>query len=450
MLRRALVTAVTLLVLGGSTPGLAADAVRLWERRDDGPPSLRDVAVAVVASPDAGSVFVAATSRGYGTGSDILLVARDAGSGDRRWSRRIDAPGTARVDDEARALAIDPAGRWIVVAGISWTGAEPDTVVVAFDARTGERRWTTRMPDTDVADVAVSADGACVVVAATEPGGGGVYDRDVTFAALRARDGALALRRTFGSPGANSIDLAAALAVTGRDVTVVITGTSIRTAATSQLTLAWRLANGALRWVRREAPGDGVDVVAAPSGRWVAVTGRAGGDIRTVCYAAATGARRWTRVFVGPGGPGDDDPEAIAVTPAGGRVVIAGVAWTRDDGYDYLTIAYDAADGARAWQRRAGGPGYDDDLASAVAIAANGVAVVTGVSPGTGGDDDLFTVAYRIATGELTWSDRYDGPAGGGDRGVAAAAGPFGAVYLTGSSAGVDTGEDVVTIAYAA
>lgn len=102
-----------------------------------------------------------------------------------------------------------------------------------------------------------------------------------------------------------------------------------------------------------------------------------------------------------------------------------------------------------AWHRRAGGPGYDDDLAAALAIAANGVAVVTGVSPGIGGDADLFSVSYRVATGERMWSDRYDGPAGRGDRGMAVAAGPFGAVYVTGSSAGVDTGEDVVTIAYA-
>jgi hypothetical protein len=83
-----------------------------------------------------------------------------------------------------------------------------------------------------------------------------------------------------------------------------------------------------------------------------------------------------------------------------------------------------------------------------VAIDASGDVYVTGHSTGSGGNPDIATIKYSSAGGAL-WTNRYNGPANGGDYGMAIKVDAAGDVVVSGYSAGSGSGTDVVTIKYA-
>jgi DNA-binding beta-propeller fold protein YncE len=217
-------------------------------------------------------------------------------------------------------------------------------------------------------------------------------------------------------------------------------------------------APGARLWMRRNGNGyvDTPNAAAvSPDGTTVFVTGATGSlllpashpsDITTVAYDAVTGATRWLRRYDGPAHD-YDDANALAVSPDGSRIFVTG--WSEaPERIDRVTIAYDAATGARLWVARYEGPTNEDDGARALAVSPDGSRLfVTGEA---GGPDpaplDYLTVAYDTATGAQLWSARYNGP-GGTDEGS-------GAIGVSGDGSRVfvncDSDNDYATIAYAA
>ncbi|MHB1432531.1 MAG: beta-propeller fold lactonase family protein [Streptosporangiaceae bacterium] len=89
-------------------------------------------------------------------------------------------------------------------------------------------------------------------------------------------------------------------------------------------------------------------IAASPDGKVVFVTGRSEGanntsDYGTVAYDSGTGAQLWASRFSRLGG---GIPRALAVSPGGGTVYVTGQA-AGSRSLDYVTVAYDAATGAR-------------------------------------------------------------------------------------------------------
>jgi len=89
--------------------------------------------------------------------------------------------------------------------------------------------------------------------------------------------------------------------------------------------------------------------------------------------------------------------------------------------------------------------GYD--FAYAIALDYSGNVYVTGWSQGNGTDADCLTIKYD-SNGKRLWVARYNGPAGGEDKSYAVVTDGWSNVYVTGSSRGVGTGADCVTIKY--
>ncbi len=95
---------------------------------------------------------------------------------------------------------------------------------------------------------------------------------------------------------------------------------------------------------------------------------------------------------------------------------VTGTSRGRTSGFDYATVAYNAATGARRWASRYNGPKNADDGAVSVAAGPGGRSVfVTGTSPGRASGMDYATIAYNAATGAPRWTRRYNGPASGAD-----------------------------------
>jgi hypothetical protein len=146
----------------------------------------------------------------------------------------------------------------------------------------------------------------------------------------------------------------------------------------------------------------------------------------------------------------DDVANSVAVSPTGDTVFVTGHSYATSN-FDYATVAYNAATGARLWVQRYNGSGNRDDYAYSVAVSPAGDAVfVTGGSwRATSGPFDYTTLAYNAATGARLWVKHYNGPANGNDYATSMAVSPTGdRVFVTGPSDGGASHMDYLTIAY--
>ncbi len=127
---------------------------------------------------------------------------------------------------------------------------------------------------------------------------------------------------------------------------------------------------------------------------------------------AAPGAQLWVSRYDGPAGTGAW-PAAVAASPDGSAVFVTG--WSRDHNApaDYVTVGYDSATGGQLWARRYSGPGKSFDVAAGIVVSPDGrIVFVTGTSAGVTSGEDYATIAYSASRGQQLWLSRYDGPHG--------------------------------------
>jgi len=252
--------------------------------------------------------------------------------------------------------------------------------------------------------------------------------------------------RSYSGPGAHD-DFADSVAVARRGGAVFITGHSSSAAGiVDYATVGYNASTGTRLWASRYdgrggAGGDAQAVAVDPAGRTVFVTGESPGpgsgtDYVTIAYNAATGARRWLSRYDGPASSNDYAYD-VSVSPDGRKVFVTGSSQggPATTAGDYATVAYDAATGAQLWASRYNGPGSSEDVATSLVVAPRGATVyVTG-----GSGPDYATVAYNAATGARRWVNRRQA---GYARSVSVSPGGQ-AVYVTGTS-----GNAFATVAY--
>jgi outer membrane protein assembly factor BamB len=152
--------------------------------------------------------------------------------------------------------------------------------------------------------------------------------------------------------------------------------------------------------------------------------------------AAAT--RLWAARY--HSGTGYSAAEAVAMSPDGSLVYVTGYTGNPGgpDGYSRngVTVAYDAATGARVWTQQFSTPDkHGAAVGNAVTVSPDGSTVfVTGTdNPNTEGRGEYVTVAYNAATGTQLWQEFYS--AGRALAGIAIAVSPDGsAVFVTGNN----------------
>jgi len=194
-------------------------------------------------------------------------------------------------------------------------------------------------------------------------------------------------------------------------------------------------------------------VAVSPGKKLVFVTGnsntRYSVDYATIAYNAATGARVWQKGYNDPDNMGDA-ASSLALSPSGRTVYVTGYSTGKISGNDYYTVAYNTATGATRWTRRYNGPANGMDQANSVAVSRSGATVfVTGGSAGHGVDSDYATIAYSAATGRQLWLRRYKSPGNSGSAGTSVTVSPRGdKVFVTGSSFGRSGNADYATVAY--
>lgn len=278
------------------------------------------------------------------------------------------------------------------------------------------------------------------------------FERDLHTVALDAKTGSRLWVGIYNSP--NDGNETGWTSAASSDL-VFAGGDSRRDNGTDLLVVAYDAASGSERWVFRDRGRyDGLNqakvMTVSDDERILYVSGRMSlnapsGDFATFALNAKTGERLWFSSYNGTL-PDYDDPQGITLSPDGSRLFVTGHSWGRHSGFDYATVAYDAATGQQLWLAR-----YDADfereLAAGIVVSPDGKRVYVGGSA-IKGSEDYATVAYDAASGEQLWANLYD-HSGLADRAADIAMDPRGEVVIvTGRSRSEDNGDDVATVAY--
>ena len=262
--------------------------------------------------------------------------------------------------------------------------------------------------------------------------------------AAGAASGDLAWHRTYNRP-ANGADvfLAAAAAPNGG---VYVAGKTF--IANDDFLVARFDASGHRRWLRTyngpAAGNDSASSAATDGSGNLVVAGSANGASIAIAKYTSSGQRRWARVYDAP--MTDEAVTDVAIDGTGNTYVLA---WTYSvaSTFDMIVLKYSPA-GARRWVRHFAGPvPAGDDHPSGIATDNAGNVYVVGSSPGVGTGLDIVTLKYDPA-GHRRWARRWDGPAGGPDQGYAIAVSGAGAVYVAGRAAGISSGQDAAVLKY--
>jgi DNA-binding beta-propeller fold protein YncE len=442
----------------------------LWHKRFNGPGNNLDLGQAIAVSHDGQRVFVTGLSEGLGP-SYYTTLSYDAPTGRTLWSQIYNG---SECTDAAVAVAVNPGispgHNTVFVTGSSGCLGLEDYATVAYDATTGVELWARRYdgpthdPDEAFA-LALSPDGTKVFVTGRSFGQIG-EGRDFATVAYSATDGQVLWVSRYDGPAhgeEESNDEAYSIAVSTDGKKVFVTGSSGGMGSDSDYaTIAYKVADGTELWVRRyNGPGNSADfpqaLVLSPDGRRVFVTGysysaNSFSDYATIAYDAATGLRVWLRRYDDPIS-GFDFAYALALSPDGTKLFVTGSCDEIDTGTDFVTLAYDAATGERIWRRRYNGPANNSDSPSAIAVSPDGKELfVTGLSSGIVSADfpfDYATIAYSTSSGDTLWLGRYNGSGNKSDVPTDLAISPDGSrVFVTGSSDGITSGTDYLTLAY--
>lgn len=423
-----------------------------WTNRYTSSGNSIDTAFAI-AVDTAGNVFVTGYSFYSGSGVDYTTIKYSSG-GVPLWTNRYNGPGNN--DDAAYAIALDGNDN-VFVTGSSLGSDSGDDYATIKYSNDGLPLWTNRYNglgnSTDTA-YAMTVDGSGnVFVTGYSLGSvneGSRYD----YATVKYSNEGLPLwTNRYDGPG-NGSDIALAIAADSSG-NAFVTGTSARgsdsDSGADYATIKYS-SSGALLWVNRYGAEltTAAKAIAVDNNGNVLVTGESidnGGysDYATIKYSNA-GVSLWTNRYNGVGNK-HDNASAIAVDGSG-NVFVTGYSAGSGSGLDYATIKY-SDDGVPLWTNRYNGPVNGGDTAEAIAVDGSGNVFVTGHSDGGGSSDDFATIAYS-GDGVALWTNRYSGLGTRYDQARDIAVDHNGNVFVAGYSTGANTGQDYVTIKYAA
>jgi hypothetical protein len=158
----------------------------------------------------------------------------------------------------------------------------------------------------------------------------------------------------------------------------------------------------------------------------------------------SSGTELWTARYDGPGGDLDDARDIIF--DSSGKIYVTGLSVGSGTEEDYATVAYDT-DGNELWVSRYDGSASGFDNAHNMAMDNLGNIYVVGKSQRSQYNFDLTVVGYD-STGSELWVTNYNGPQNKNDTGYAIAVDILGDIYVTGLTAGSFNDHDYVTIKY--
>jgi len=174
------------------------------------------------------------------------------------------------------------------------------------------------------------------------------------------------------------------------------------------------------------------------------------GDFAVLKLAGADGSARWPAPFTLDGTAADSTDEATGVAIDGnGDVLAAGYTQNAGTSLDFTVVKLAGADGSPLWPAPVtlGGTANAGDLAHAIAVDADGNALVAGFTENTGTKIDFTVVKLAAADGAELWRRTITGTTSGGvDQAVAIAVDGGGDVVAAGFTQNGSTGIDLTVV----
>src|SRR5688572_31576369 len=122
----------------------------------------------------------------------------------------------------------------------------------------------------------------------------------------------------------------------------------------------------------------------------------------------------WVRRYNSDEARSQDNARKVAVDPDG-NIIVAGDTDDRITGADILVIKYSGA-GVALWTNRYNGPANGDDRGTSVGVDQSGNVFVTGSSGDGPEGTNVNYITFGLSPGGVPlWTNRYDGPANGED-----------------------------------
>jgi hypothetical protein len=146
----------------------ASTGTKIWSKSYNGPTDHIDRAYGIAVSSSA--VYVTGHSHGGSmTDHGYATVGYRSSNGTNLWTKRYNGPGNEQ--DHAAAIEVSSDGSAVFVTGYSYSSTTlNDYATVSYDGASGTTRWTKRYEGAnqdDASDLAVSPDGTRVIVTGT-------------------------------------------------------------------------------------------------------------------------------------------------------------------------------------------------------------------------------------------------------------------------------------------
>jgi uncharacterized delta-60 repeat protein len=467
-----------------------SDGTLEWVRKFNSSSDGDDIPLAMVVSDDQ-SIYITGYSYQQDRGNDVLII-KYSGDGQELWYRLHN--GSANEDDRGTAIAIDSLNGVDIVGFSTETGTGVDLLVLQYDSL-GTNVWVDRYSSIgdgiDVAtDIALDHAGN-VNVTGYSYEGTTLYDY-VTMQYTRSGSRVWVSRY---DRSVNGNDIATAIDVSS-DNCIYVTGSSYGgTSSDDFLTIKYDR-NGSMVWkvLNNESlnrsdvatdiivdPIDGNIFVAG----WTQYLGGAWKHILTIAYNSS-GTSLWMNNYDGDGA-GDDYPSAFTFDRFG-NLYLSGSSCGLESGSDYCIQKF-IFNESGTWPSRFGfsgrnlwlskiatdvdgnlyAAGTDSVHAVVVKIDPSGIVqwyresntlhtevadlaldgasniVVAGSTIGANANLDYFAIKYNPA-GDEHWKSFYNGSANNTDQLAAMVIDHDDNIYLTGTSVGVGTKNDIVTV----
>lgn len=421
-----------------------------WVSRYNGTGNREDISVAI-AKDVLGNIYVTGYTKIEALNEDYLTI-KYSPSGVFQWAMTYNFLGSGSSYDNSYDIATDLLGNVYVTGSSRGNGTGNDIVTIKYNTN-GVQQWVQRYNGNDNGNdaaysIAVDNSGNVYITGESKD-----FSHNQDFCTIKYNTNGVQQWIAIYNGTGNSDDIARSLAIDDSG-NVYVTGVAGGSGTNSDFCTIKYNSNGVQKWVQyyNGQPGYNVDeanAICVDDSCNVYVTGKSNGssypdyDYATIKYNK-NGIQQWVKRYNGTG-YNSDIAWGITVDSLG-NVYITGESMGSSTNLDYATIKYNL-NGTQLWVARFNSSVNDVDIAYAIVLDSAFNIYVTGQSSGNNTNRDFATIKYN-SSGVQQWEARYNGPANSVDHGKALLIGENGNVFVTGLSRGINTLEDFATLKY--
>ena len=424
-----------------------SSGVQQWIKYYDGTIASAEDIPSAILTDASGNVWIAGGVNYTTTQKDATLIKYNS-TGVFQTSKTYNGKGD--FTDKANAIATDASNNLFITGYTMSAGAQRDIFVQKVSSA-GVTLWSRTFNGTDENDegLAITTDASGNIYVAGYSNGSGTFDDCIV---LKYNTSGVLQWSAIYNYAASQLDKLVSIAVsltgdiyvTGYsdgDPSALITNYDYITMKYNSL--------GLQQWVSRfNGAGNANDKPnkLVLSGDNIFVTGEsfngANNDIVTLKYNN-TGTLTGQVTFAGTSDGNDAGEDMIAFESS---IYVTGSEFVTGNSDDYVTLKYDTML-TQLWKKNYNGTGDAIDIANGISATATDV-YVTGSSAGTTSLNDIALIRYNAATGTQNWAKRYTSGGAFHDEGYSVVADASGNIYTAGKTGNATNISDYIAMNY--